>query len=137
MEIRNGSRTYKSYNHILYSCQYHVIFCPKYRRSVLTDGIDVRLKELITEKQSEYQYEIIEMVVMPDYVHLILDVNPVIGIVDIVTKIKRYTSHIVKTEFPSIKSRLPTLWTRSKFISSVGAVDLEVINKYIMEQKSV
>ena len=137
MEIQNSSKRYKSDDHMVYSCQYHVVFCPKYRRSVLTDGIDLRLKELIKEKETEYGYEILDMEVMPDHVHLLLDVNPKIGIVDIVNKIKRYTSHTLRIEFPSLKSRLPTLWTRSKFISSVGAVSLEVVKKYITEQKSV
>lgn len=137
MEIQNSSKKYKSDDHMVYSCQYHVVFCPKYRRSVLTDGIDLRLKELIKEKQSEYQYEILDMEVMPDHVHLLLDVNPKIGVVDIVNRIKGYSSHILRAEFPSLKSRLPTLWTRSKFISSVGAVSLEVVKKYITEQKSV
>lgn len=40
---------YKSNNNVVYSCKYHVVFCPKYRRSVLVDGVDVRLKELIIE----------------------------------------------------------------------------------------
>ena len=137
MEIQNSSKKYKSDSHMVYSCQYHVVFCPKYRRSVLTDGIDIRLKELILAKQSEYKYEVLDMEVMSDHVHLLLDVNPKIGIVDIVNKIKGYTSHTLRIEFPSLKSRLPTLWTRSKFISSVGAVSLEVVKKYIMEQKSV
>ncbi len=137
MEIQNNSKKYHSDDHMVYSCQYHVVFCPKYRRSVLENGIDLRLKELILEKQSEYGYEILDMEVMPDHVHLLLDVNPKIGIVDIVNKIKGYSSHVLRAEFPSLKSRLPTLWTRSKFISSVGAVSLEVVKKYITEQKTV
>lgn len=137
MEIQNSSKKYKSNDHMVYSCQYHVVFCPKYRRSVLKDGIDVRLKELIKEKQSEYKYDVLDMEVMPDHVHLLLDVNPKVGIFDVVTKIKGYTSHTLRIEFPSLRSRLPTLWTRSKFISSVGTVSLEVVKKYITEQKSV
>ncbi len=74
---------------------------------------------------------------MPDHVHLILDVNPKVGIFTVVNHIKGYTSHELRKEFPSLKSRLPTLWTQSKFISSVGAVTLEVVKKYIEEQKGV
>jgi len=137
MEIKNSGKKYKTGNHLVYSCQYHVIFCPKYRRSVLGDGIDQRLKELIKSKESEYGYEVLDIEVMPDHVHMILDVNPKIGIFTVVNRIKGYTSHELRSEFPSLKKRLPTLWTQSKFISSVGAVSLEVVKKYIQEQKSV
>lgn len=119
----------------MYSCQYHVIFCPKYRRSVLTDGIDIRLKELIVEKQKEYGYTLIELEVMPDHVHLLLDANPQIGIVSIIAKIKGYTSSTLRKEFPILKRRLPCLWTRSKFVSTVGAVSLDIVKQYIIDQK--
>lgn len=137
MEIKNSSKKYKTDSHIVYSCQYHVIFCPKYRRSVLIDGIDQRLKELIKSKESEYGYEVLDMEVMPDHVHLVLDVNPKLGIFTVVSRIKGFTSHELRIEFPSLQKRLPTLWTQSKFISSVGAVTLEVVKKYIEEQKNV
>ncbi|MDD2330794.1 MAG: IS200/IS605 family transposase [Bacteroidales bacterium] len=137
MELQNSNKKYKSSNHLVYSCQYHVIFCPKYRRKVLTDGIDERLKELIMEKQEEYGYEVLDMEVMPDHVHLLLDVDPKIGIYSVITKIKGYTSKQLREEFPALKKRIPTLWTHSKFISSVGSVTLDVVKRYIEEQKHV
>ncbi len=137
MEIQNKNKVYNSDNHIVYNCQYHVIFCPKYRRSVLVDGIDIRLKELIINKQEEYKYKVLDMEVMPNHVHLLLDINPKIGIFTTVNLIKGYTSHELRKEFPSLKKRLPTLWTQSKFISSVGAVTLEVVKKYIEDQKGI
>jgi putative transposase len=103
----------------------------------LTGDIEKRLKELILEKQEEYGYEVIDMEVMPDHVHLLLDVNPMIGVVTVVSKIKGYTSKQLREEFPSLKKRIPTLWTHSRFISTVGAVTLEVVKKYIEEQKYV
>lgn len=135
MEIKNKEKKYKSTKHMVYSCQYHVIFCPKYRRPVLEGKIAKRLKELILEKQKEYGYEVLDMEVMPDHVHLLLDVNPKIGIYRIVSKIKGYTSKVLREEFPKLKSRLPCLWSGSRFISSVGAVTLEVVKKYIENQK--
>jgi len=135
LEIKNPSRKYKSTYSLVYSCQYHIIFCPKYRRKVLMNGIDKRLKELILEKQKDYGYEVIEMEVMPDHVHLLLDINPQCSPVKVVSKIKGYTANILRKEFPSLKSRLPCLWTRSKFIATVGSVSLEVVKKYIEEQK--
>jgi len=69
MDVQQPNKTYKRDHSIIYSCQYHVVFCPKYRRKVLTDGIDSRLKDLIIEKQDDYGYKVIEMEVMPDHVH--------------------------------------------------------------------
>jgi len=135
MEIKQYKKKYKSSHCLVYSCQYHIVFCPKYRRRVLTSQVAERLKELILEKQKDYGYEVIEMDIMPDHVHLLLDVNPQIGIIKVVSKIKGYTAHELRKEFPHLKSRLPCLWTRSKFISTVGSVSLFVVKKYIEDQK--
>jgi putative transposase len=137
MELRQVNKTYHTDHSIVYSCQYHVIFCPKYRRKVLTDAVAARMKELVLAKQADYGYTVIEMEVMPDHVHLLLDVDPRVGINVVVGKIKGFTSHELRDEFPWLKKRLPTLWTRSKFISTVGAVTLDVVQQYIENQKGV
>ena len=137
MELAQSNKPYHCNHSIVYSCQYHVIFCPKYRRRVLNPPLDARLKELILEKQESYGYTVMGMEVMPDHVHLLLDVNPQIGIAKIVGQIKGYTAHMLRTEFPWLKKRLPSLWTRSKFVSSVGSVTLEVVQRYIETQKDV
>ena len=137
MDIQQPNKQYQQDHSIVFSCQYHCVFCPKYRRKVLVDGIDTRLKELILEKQDDYGYKIIDMEVMPDHVHLLIDVDPRIGIVKIVGQIKGYSAHVLRKEFPALKSRLPSLWTRSKFISTVGTVSLEVVKRYIENQKGV
>jgi putative transposase len=137
MYITQTTKKYKSTHSLVYSCQYHVIFCPKYRRKVLTDGIDARLKELLLEKQTDYGYEVLDMEVMPDHVHLLLDIDPNLSVVKVVGQIKGYTAHTLRQEFPALKSRLPSLWTRGKFVSSVGAVTLEVVKRYIDGQKGV
>jgi putative transposase len=135
MNLEQSNKPYHASYSLVYSCQYHVIWCPKYRRKVLQEPLAGRLKALIEEKQSDYGYTVLGMKIMPDHVHLLLDANPQIGIVSIVGKIKGYTSHVLRTEYPWLKKRLPSLWTRSKFISSVGAVSLEGVQKYIENQK--
>lgn len=137
MEVVNKPKKYRSDKNLVYSCQYHVIFCPKYRRAVLTNKVAKRLRELILEKQVEYEYEIYEQDILPDHVHLLIDTNPKIGVYTTINKIKGYTLRILRDEFSTLKSKLPSLWTRSKFISSVGAVTLEVVKQYIQEQKNV
>lgn len=137
MNLENSSKKYNTSGHLTYSCQYHVIFCPKYRRKVLTGDIESRLKELLKEIQDENEFLILESEVMPDHVHLIVDCNPRYGINNCVRKIKGVTSRKLRDEFPALKSRIPTLWTRSAFISTVGAVSLDVVKKYIENQKNV
>lgn len=137
MQLENQNKQYKSDKRLIYSCQYHIIFCPKYRRHVLKDGIDLRLKELIEEKQDGYEYLVLGMEVMPDHVHLLLDVNPKVGIYSIISKIKGYTSHTLRQEFPILISKLPCLWTNSNFISTCGSVSLETVKQYILDQKYV
>jgi putative transposase len=136
MEIRNSSKKYQSTATMVYSCQYHVIFTTKYRRNVLSDDVAKRLKELVTARQTDYQYEILEMEVMPDHVHLLIDVNPVVGIDSVIKKIKCFTAHALKKEFQHLRTRLPCLWTRSKFVSTVGVVSLETVKRYIADQKN-
>lgn len=128
---------YKSKNKVLYSCKYHVVWCSKYRRKVLTDGIDTRLKELVQRICAEIDAEIFELEVEPDHVHLLLEVDPHYGINKAVRHIKGTTSHILRSEFPSLRSRLPTLWTTAYFVSTVGNTPLSEIRQYIEDQKGV
>ena len=120
----------------VYSCKYHIVFCPKYRRKVLREPIAERFKELVLSLQEQYNFIVIEMEVMPDHVHLLLDIDPTVGVNKIVSKIKGFTAHYLTREFPELKRKLPTLWTRSKFIATVGSISLEVVKQYIEEQKS-
>lgn len=136
MDIENKSKEYYHENHLVWSCQYHVIFCSKYRRKVLINGVDKMFKQLVIDKQEQYNYKLLEIEVMPDHVHLLLEVSPKQGIHKIVSLIKGFTSSILRDEFPFLKTRLPTLWSRGKFISSVGSVSLEVVKQYIENQKN-
>ena len=85
--------------------------------------------------EKEQNFYILEMEVMPDHVHLLLDVDPTIGINILVSRIKGKTSNVLNKEFPELKRKLPTLWTRSKFIATVGSVSLDVVKRYIENQK--
>jgi putative transposase len=128
---------YKCNNNITYSCKYHVIWCSKYRRKVLVEEVGQRLKELIVGVASELRVDIIEMEIMPDHVHLLLEVDPQFGIHRAVKNIKGKTSRILRAEFISLRTRLPSLWTNSYFVATVGGAPLEVIKQYIESQKYV
>ena len=132
-----STQTYKSNGHVVYSCKYHVVFCPKYRRKVLVDGIDIRLKEIIQQVADELECEIIELEIMPDHVHILCEVDPQFGVHKFVKRVKGLSSFLLRNQFPTLKSRLPTLWTHSYFISTVGGAPLAVIKQYIENQKDV
>jgi len=126
---------YKSNRNVVYSCKYHVIWCPKYRRKVLIDGVAARLQELIHQIAHELQSEVIELEIMPDHVHLLIEVDPQFGIHRLVKRLKGTTSRVLRREFPRLKSRIPILWTNSYFVATVGGAPLEVIKQYIEQQK--
>ena len=134
LKIANKKRDYRTTNKTIYSCQYHVIWCTKYRRKVLDTQIQGRLKQLIREKQDDYGYQICEIETQPEHVHLLIEIPPEHSVDKIVGKIKGYTSKVLREEYPSLKSRIPSLWTRSKFVSSCGGVTLQIIKDYIESQ---
>ena len=137
LSLYNIGMKYKSNNNVVYSCKYHVVFCPKYRRPVLKHGVDVRLKELILETCAKLNVEIIEMEIMPDHVHMLIEVEPQFGVHKAVKRIKGNSSKVLRSEFSWLKSRIPTLWTNSYFVSTVGGAPLSVIKQYIENQKKV
>ena len=127
----------KSNNNVTYACTYHVVWCPKYRRSVLVDGVDERLKEIVRAIVEETRCDLLEMEVMPDHVHLLVGVDPQFGVHTLVKRIKGRSSRLLRQEFPRLRSRLPTLWTNSYFVATVGGAPLSVIKQYIENQKHV
>ena len=127
----------KSNKNVTYACKYHVIWCPKYRRKVLVSPIDERLKRIINEVCTETRSGLIEMEVMPDHVHLLVECDPQFGINRLVRSFKGRSSRILRQDFPALKSRLPCLWTNSYFVATVGGAPLAVIKQYIENQKNV
>ena len=131
------SVNYRSNKNVVYSCKYHIVWCPKYRRQVLIEGVDARLKEILLEIANEFSSELIEMEVMPDHVHLLVECDPQFGIAKLIRYMKGRSSRYLRQEFPWLKSRLPTLWTNSYFIATVGGAPISVIKQYIENQKNV
>ncbi|HEX2349823.1 MAG TPA: IS200/IS605 family transposase [Ktedonobacterales bacterium] len=125
----------RSNNNVVYICRYHVVFCPKYRRKVLTPPIDERLTVILTEQMERWGQELIEMEVMPDHVHLLVGCDPQFGIHRLVKLLKGHSSHALRAEFPALKRRLPSLWTNSYFVSTVGGVTLDTLKRYVESQK--
>ena len=114
---------------------YHIVFCSKYRRKVLVDGVDERLKEILAEVAEEMGCTINIIKVKPDHVHLYMNGNPTIPVHLIVKNLKAISSKKLRDEFQSLNSRLPSLWTRSYYCETIGCISKEAVEKYIEEQK--
>jgi putative transposase len=128
--------TLRTNSNIAFQCAFHVVWCPKYRRRVLGGRIGERLKQLIREVIEEKGAWLVELEVMPDHVHLLVEVDPQFGIHKLVKAIKGRTSGLLREEFPALKSKLPTLWTNSYFVATVGGAPLGVVERYVEDQKN-
>lgn len=104
---------------------------------MLVDDVETRLRALLEQKAKTIDCEIIALETMPDYVHIFVKAKPTATPNRIVAALKGFTSHELRKEFPHLKSRLPTLWSRSYFVSTYGHVSSGTIQKYIAEQKGI
>ena len=132
----SSKRQYKSNNNVVFSCKYHVVFCPKYRRKVLVDQVEARLGQIISQIAAELNVEIIELEIMPEHVHILCEVDPQFGVHKFIKRIKGRSSRLLRQEFKQLTTKLPTLWTNSYFVSSVGGAPLAVVKQYIESQKT-
>lgn len=121
----------------VHQMNYHFVWCPKYRRKVLKGEIKKRLFLLIHGKAKELGCEVLKLVVNPDHVHLFIRGDPTLPANRIVGEIKGYSSRVLRKEFPELRTRLPTLWTRSYFVSTAGDVSSRVIEQYIEKQRGM
>ena len=128
--------TVRSNNNVVYRCAYHVVWCPKYRRPVIEGAVDERLKQIIREICAERECNLIELETMPDHVHLLVECDPQYGIHRLVKQIKGRSSRVLRQEFDSLRSRLPTLWTNSYFVATVGGAPLGIIKQYVANQRN-
>lgn len=137
---------------VSYRCWFHIVWCTKWRRKVLTSTsepvgaaplvgdpgpVDTRLKEILWSVADECRAEISEIEVMADHVHMLVSVDPQYGIGKFTRMCKGRSSKLLRAEFPSLKRRLPTLWTNSYFVATVGGAPLSVVKQYIENQRNV
>jgi len=125
----------KRTRHSAYNINYHFVWIPKFRRKILVDRLATRLEELIREKTTELGGEVLNLTIQPDHVHLFCSFPPTLAPYQIMHRLKGYTAHELREEFPYLKSRLPNLWTRSYYVGTAGNVSAAMIQRYIDEQK--
>jgi putative transposase len=120
----------------VFSLKYHLVWCPKYRRAVLTGLIAARLGVLLREKAAELGITIEALELMPDHVHVCVAADPTQPVQYLVNQFKGFTARRLRQEFPALRSRLPSLWSRSYYAAAVGQVSEETVRRYIADQKS-
>lgn len=124
-----------SNKNIVFRCTFHVVWCTKYRRKLLTSEVEARLKQIAAEVAEETRCTIREMEGNLDHFHMLVDCDPQFGIHRFVKAVKGRSSRLLRQEFSPLRTRVPTLWTNSYFVATVGGAPLAVIKQYIENQK--
>lgn len=125
---------YTNKNGIVYKNQFHIIFSPKHRKPVLTGNVEKRLKEILYEEADNMDVEIKTLEIMPDYVDMFIEFDPRLMLHKVIKQFKGKSSHILREEFPFLKSSMPSLWTRNYLSCSIGHISEDEIKKYIESQ---
>lgn len=132
------NNNYHSASHCKYLIQYHIVWCPKFRFSILKNGIDIKLKQILENICKKYKYIIKTIEVMSDHIHLFIDCPHTVAPCDVVRTLKSISAIELFKIYPELKkfyARCGVLWSRGCFISSIGHISEETIKKYIQEQK--
>ena len=120
----------------VFSLQYHLVWCSKYRLNVLLAEVEQELRALLYQKAEELQVTIEALEILPDHVHLFIQSDPTEAPQRLANQFKGFTSRMLRQKFPHLRSRLPSLWSRSYYIGSIGSVSAEAVKRYIEMQKS-
>ena len=119
----------------VFSLKYHLVWCPKYRRKVLVGPVADDLRTLLHQKATELEVTIEALEIMPDHVHLFISTDPTEAPQRLANQFKGFTSRMLRLKYPHLCSSLPTLWSRSYYVGSIGQVSEEAVKRYIENQK--
>jgi putative transposase len=128
---KKGKLAYQRDEHRVHLIVYHLIWCPKRRKPILVGKLKDRCQELIEAKCKEKGWTILTLAIQPEYIHLFVRVWPSDSASDVVKELKGYASFFLRKEFHPMLSKLPSLWTRSYFSSTAGAVSAQTIQDYL------
>ena len=130
------SQKYRHDNTSVSLLNYHFVWITRRRRKILDGRLDERLKELIYQAVEEIECKVIALETHYDHVHLLVNAHPRLAPYQVMHKVKGYSSHFLRKEYPWLKQKLPSLWTRSYFVSTAGQVSGDTIKRYVEDQKS-
>ncbi len=127
------NQQYRHSRHSISLMNFHFVWIPRRRKKVLVGEVAARLEEVINDVTADLNLNILAMEIMPDHVHLFVSCPPNIAADQIMFRIKGRSSRILRQEFPHLL-KMPSMWTRSYFVSTAGNVSTETIKRYIAEQ---
>ena len=120
---------------LIFKNQFHVVFCPKYKRPVLKEGIAKRLSYILYAEAQKMHVHILSLDIQPDHVHMFISFDPRLSLHKVIKQFKAVSSHILREEFPELVSKLPSLWTRSYLSSTDEVLDDILIKEYLNSQR--
>ncbi|TDH47935.1 IS200/IS605 family transposase [Mycobacterium eburneum] len=109
----------------------HPVWCPKYRHRILSGRVARRCEELLGQVAGEHGWEIVASEVMPDHVHLFVQVGPTDAPASVVRAFKGRTARVLRAEFPPLRRFAKVLWSPSYYAASVGYVSEATVRRYI------
>lgn len=127
---------YKRDEHRVHLVVYHLVWCPKRRKPVLVGNVAKDCEALLRQKCDQKGWEILQLALQPDHIHIFIRVFPSDSSADVVKELKGITAHELRIKYPALH-KIPSLWTRSYFVSTAGNVSQETIQKYIEAQKGI
>ena len=119
----------------VYTLKYHLVWCPKYRRKVLVDTVADDLRSLLYQKAEQLNVTVEALEIMPDHVPLFISAPPTEAPHRLANQFKGYTSRVLRGKYPELRSRLPSMWSRSYYIGSIGQVSEKTVKAYIEAQR--
>jgi len=120
---------------ITYYCTYHVVFCTKYKKEVLVGSISERLVELTTSKVLELGASVKSIEICPTHVDMIIECNTQFGIHRVIKHVKAYTYKFLCSEYKELSSKLPSLWTNTYYVETIGSIDYVKTRSFIKNEK--
>ena len=127
---------YQRDEHRVHLIVYHLVWTPKRKKRVLIGAVAKDCHQLIVDKCEEKGWEILELAIQPDHIHLFIRVFPTVPASEVVKQCKGVTSRMLRKAHPELL-KLPSMWTRSYFASTAGKVSSETIAKYVAAQKGL
>lgn len=122
---------------VSFQCGYHIVWCTQYRAAVIDEAVGERLKEVVSEVLTEKGAWLVEVKVAANHVYLVVEVAPQLGVHRLVKAMKAASSRALRQEFPSLRSRLPSLWTNSYHVSTVGSpASAAMVAQYVSAQRT-
>ena len=128
---------YRKLTHVVYKCDYHIVFTPKYRFRILTGDVGSAIEQDLRQVCSWKEVEIDEMSIQVDHVHMVVSIPPRLSVSDFMGVLKGKTAIRIFKSYPNLKKKPywgNHFWARGYFVNTVG-INEEMIRRYVKYQE--